>query len=145
VLASHLSPAVLCLIGSFFLCLLSVLSRLRPTQNAIDIAIGNTYYPIAHFHVAVGFALVFIVFAGVYSGFPQLLGRSLNDRLGQVHFILTMAGACALLLILQITSILSYGVTMVLWLACAVIVVAQFLFGYNLLWSLFKRRDYAGP
>jgi heme/copper-type cytochrome/quinol oxidase subunit 1 len=115
-----------------------VLSRLRPTQNAIDIPIGNTYYPIAHFHVAVGFALVFIVFAGVYSGFPRLLGRSLNDRLGQVHFILTMAGACALILILQITLILSYGVPMVLWLACAVIVVAQFLFGYNLLWSLFK-------
>ena len=136
--ASHLSPAVLCLIGSIFLGLLSVLSRLRPTQNAIDIAIGNTYYPIAPVHVAVGFALVFIVFAGVYSGFPQLIGRSLNDRLGQVHFMLTMAGACTLILILQITSILSSRVTIVVWLACAVVVVAQFLFGFNLLWSLFR-------
>ena len=136
--ASHLSPAVLCLIGSIFLGLLSVLSRLRPTQNGIDIAIGNTYYPIACFHVAVGFALVFIVFAGVYSGFPQLIGRSLNDRLGQMHFMLTMAGACTLILILQITSILSSRVTMVLWLACAVVVVAQFLFGFNLLFSLFR-------
>ena len=135
---SHLSPAVLCLIGSIFLGLLSVLSRLRPTQNAIDIPIGNTYYPIAPFHVAVGFALVFIVFAGVYSGFPQLIGRSLNDRLGQMHFMLTMAGACTLILILQITSILSSRVTMVLWLACAVVVVAQFLFGFNLLFSLFR-------
>jgi len=136
--ASHLSSAVLCLIGSIVLCLLSVLSRLRPSQHSIDIPIGNTYYPIADFHVAVGFSLLFIVFAGVYSGFPQLLGRSLNDQLGQVHFILTMAGACTLILILQITSILSYRVTMVLWLACAVVVVAQILFGYNLLWSLFK-------
>jgi cytochrome c oxidase subunit 1 len=136
--ASHLSPAVLCLIGSIFLGLLSVLSGLRPTQNAIDIAIGNTYYPIARVHVAVGFALVFMVFAGVYSGFPQLIGRSLNDRLGQVHFMLTMAGACTLILILQITSILSSRVTIVVWLACAVVVVAQFLFGFNLLWSLFR-------
>ena len=39
--ASHLSPVVLCLIGSIFLCLLIVLSRLRPTQNAIDVPIGN--------------------------------------------------------------------------------------------------------
>jgi hypothetical protein len=50
----HLSPAVLCIIGSVFLCLLSLLSRLLTIQNAIDTPIRKTYYPIAQFHIAVG-------------------------------------------------------------------------------------------
>jgi cytochrome c oxidase subunit I len=136
----HLSPPFLYAMGSLFFGLLGVLSWFSPTRDSfVDIWLRDTYYPIAPFHVILGFAAVFVVSAVVYFGFPQMLGRNLNDRLGQLHFLLTVVAACVLILALQIVLIYpDKKVTMVLFLTVFVILVAQFLFVLNLLWSLFR-------
>src|SRR5690606_25754653 len=36
--------------------------------------------------------IVFAVFAGVYFWFPKMTGRMLDERLGRVHFWLTLVG-----------------------------------------------------
>jgi cytochrome c oxidase subunit 1 len=62
-------------------------------DSALDIAIHDTYFVVAHFHIVMGMSAVFGMFAGVYHWFPKMYGRMMNTRLGYVHFWLTIVGA----------------------------------------------------
>lgn len=56
---------------------------------ALDIPLHDTYFVTAHFHLVMGSASAFGLFAGVYHWFPKMFGRMMNKRLGYVHFWLT--------------------------------------------------------
>lgn len=58
---------------------------------AIDIQLHNTYFVVAHFHLVMGSASMFGMFAGVYHWFPKMFGRMMNENLSQIHFWLTFA------------------------------------------------------
>ena len=62
-------------------------------DSALDIAIHDTYFVVAHFHIVMGMSAVFGMFAGVYHWFPKMYGKMLNARLGYIHFWLTLIGA----------------------------------------------------
>jgi cytochrome c oxidase subunit 1 len=62
-------------------------------DSALDIAIHDTYFVVAHFHIVMGMSAVFGMFAGVYHWFPKMYGRMMNMRLGYVHFWITLIGA----------------------------------------------------
>ena len=62
-------------------------------DSALDIAIHDTYFVVAHFHIVMGMSAVFGMFAGVYHWFPKMYGRMMNLRLGYVHFWITLVGA----------------------------------------------------
>ena len=62
-------------------------------DSALDIAIHDTYFVVAHFHIVMGMSAVFGMFAGVYHWFPKMYGRMMNTRLGYVHFWITLVGA----------------------------------------------------
>lgn len=62
-------------------------------DSALDIAIHDTYFVVAHFHIVMGMSAVFGLFAGVYHWFPKMYGKMLNTRLGYVHFWITLVGA----------------------------------------------------
>ena len=47
---------------------------------------------VAHFHYVLFGTIVFAVYAGVYFWFPKMTGRMLDDRLGKIHFWLTLIG-----------------------------------------------------
>ena len=47
---------------------------------------------IAHFHYVLFGVIVFATYAGVYFWFPKMTGRMLDERLGKLHFWLTMIG-----------------------------------------------------
>jgi len=47
---------------------------------------------VAHFHYVLFGTIVFAVYAGIYFWFPKMFGRMLDDRLGKVHFWLTIIG-----------------------------------------------------
>lgn len=64
-------------------------------NSTIDIQQHDTYFVVAHFHVVMGVAAFFGMFAGVYNWFPKLFGRFMNDTLGKIHFWLTIIGAYA--------------------------------------------------
>lgn len=59
-------------------------------DSALDIAVHDTYFVVAHFHVVMGLSAVFGLFAGVYHWFPKMYGRMMNLRIGYVHFWLTV-------------------------------------------------------
>ncbi len=58
---------------------------------AIDIPLHNTYFVVAHFHIVMGSASIFGMFAGVYHWFPKMFGRMMNEKLGMAHFWITFA------------------------------------------------------
>ena len=62
-------------------------------DSALDIAIHDTYFVVAHFHIVMGMSAVFGMFAGVYHWFPKMYGRMMNTRLGYAHFWITLVGA----------------------------------------------------
>jgi len=62
-------------------------------DSALDIAIHDTYFVVAHFHIVMGMSAVFGMFAGVYHWFPKMYGRMMNTRLGYAHFWITIVGS----------------------------------------------------
>jgi len=64
-------------------------------NSAIDIQQHDTYFVVAHFHIVMGVAAFFGMFAGIYHWFPKMFGRFMNETLGKVHFWITMVGAYA--------------------------------------------------
>ncbi|MCC6412183.1 MAG: cbb3-type cytochrome c oxidase subunit I [Saprospiraceae bacterium] len=65
-------------------------------NSAIDIQLHDTYFVVAHFHIVMGIAAFFGMFAGIYHWFPKMFGRFMNETLGKVHFWGTLVGAYAI-------------------------------------------------
>ena len=62
-------------------------------QPSIDIYLHATYFVVGHFHLVMGVAAIFGVFAGTYFWFPKMTGHMMNESLGKLHFWLTFIGA----------------------------------------------------
>lgn len=65
-------------------------------NSAIDIQMHDTYFVVAHFHIVMGVAAFFGMFAGVYHWFPKMYGRFMNETLGKIHFWGTIISAYAI-------------------------------------------------
>ncbi len=65
-------------------------------NSAIDIVMHDTYFVVAHFHIVMGIAAFFGMFAGIYHWYPKMFGRFMNETLGRIHFWGTMIGAYAI-------------------------------------------------
>jgi cytochrome c oxidase subunit 1 len=61
-------------------------------QPSIDIYLHATYFVVGHFHMVMGVAAIFGVFAGTYFWFPKMTGHMMNESLGKLHFWLTFIG-----------------------------------------------------
>ncbi len=59
----------------------------------IDIQMHDTYFVVAHFHIVMGVAAFFGMFAGIYHWYPKMFGRFMNETLGKIHFWGTLIGA----------------------------------------------------
>ncbi len=64
-------------------------------NSAIDIQMHDTYFVVAHFHIVMGVAAFFGMFAGIYHWYPKMFGRHMNKLLGNIHFWGTMISAYA--------------------------------------------------
>ena len=61
-------------------------------QPSIDIYLHATYFVVGHFHMVMGVAAIFGIFAGTYFWFPKMSGRMMNESLGKLHFWFTFIG-----------------------------------------------------
>jgi cytochrome c oxidase subunit I len=87
------TPAMMFAIGLVSTFITGGVTGIILADSALDIAIHDTYFVVAHFHIVMGMSAVFGMFAGVYHWFPKMYGRMLNMRLGFVHFWITIVGA----------------------------------------------------
>lgn len=87
------TPAMLFAIGFVSLFISGGLTGLFLGNSTIDIHLHDTKFVVAHFHIVMGVASMFGMFAGIYHWFPKMFGRYMNNTLGYIHFWVTIIGA----------------------------------------------------
>jgi cytochrome c oxidase subunit 1 len=91
----RLTTAMLFALGFVSIFVTGGLSGLFLGQPEIDAYFHDTYFVIAHFHLIMGIAGLFGIFAATFYWFPLLFGRMMDERMGKLHFYLTFIGAYA--------------------------------------------------
>jgi cytochrome c oxidase subunit I len=131
------------------------LSGIFLAQPAIDNLLHATYYVVAHFHLVMGVAAIFGIFAATYFWFPKMFGRMMNETLGKIHFWFTLVGAYCIFMPMHFLGLvggirryadytaISYlqsmrPLTMFVTFAAFVTAAAQLVFLFNFFWSLKK-------
>lgn len=87
------TPGMLFSIGFVSLFISGGLTGIWLGNSSLDIQLHDTYFVIAHFHLVMGVAAFFGMFAGIYHWFPKMFGRYMNNTLATIHFWVTFAGA----------------------------------------------------
>lgn len=87
------TPGMLFAIGFVSLFISGGLTGIYLGDSTIDIQLHDTYFVVAHFHLVMGVASVFGMFAGIYHWFPKMFGRMMNPLLGYLHFWITLPAA----------------------------------------------------
>jgi cytochrome c oxidase subunit 1 len=122
-------------------------------QPALDAYLHDTYFVVAHFHLIMAMAGLFAVFAATYFWFPKMFGRKMNERLGAMHFWITLFGAYAIFMPMHLLGAAGHprryseltGVQYVaamaplqrfITLAAIVTIAGQIIFLVNFFWSL---------
>ncbi len=124
-------------------------------QTSLDVPLHDTYFPVGHFHLIMGVAAIFGIFAGIYYWFPKMFGRMMNETMGRIHFWLTFVGVNAIFMPMHIMGIMGHprryaqatefkylagtqGYHLFITIAALMTAAVQLLFLINLFWSLFK-------
>lgn len=55
-----------------------------------DMFLHDSYFVVGHFHFMIGGVTLLGIFAGTYYWFPKMFGRMMNEKLGKLHFWLTL-------------------------------------------------------
>jgi cytochrome c oxidase subunit 1 len=87
------TPGMLFSIGFISLFISGGLTGIFLGNSTLDIHLHDTYFVVAHFHIVMGVASFFGMFAGVYHWFPKMYGRYLNNTMAYIHFWVTLVGA----------------------------------------------------
>jgi cytochrome c oxidase subunit 1 len=77
-------------IGFLFLFTMGGFSGLVLSLVAVDVQMHDTYYVVAHFHYVMVAGALFSAFAGVYFWLPKWTGKMYDEKLGKIHFRLSM-------------------------------------------------------
>jgi cytochrome c oxidase subunit 1 len=124
-------------------------------QPVLDIPLHDTAFVVAHFHLIMGVAAIFGMFAGTYYWFPKMFGRMMNETWGRVHFFITLAGTYSIFMPMHYLGMaaqprrysqfteLAYLRPLIplntfITYAAFVTIAAQLIFVVNLFWSMMK-------
>ena len=124
-------------------------------QPVLDIPLHDTAFVVGHFHLIMGVAAIFGMFAGTYYWVPKMFGRMMNETWGKIHFFITLIGTYSIFMPMhylgmagqprrysQFTEVayLHHLIPLNTFMTYAAIVTvaAQFIFVINLFWSMFK-------
>ena len=88
----HLKTPMLWALGFILMFVIGGLSGVYLGSVTIDQHASDTYFVVAHIHYVLFGGSVFTIFAAAYYWFPKMTGRMYDERLGYVHFWLTLIG-----------------------------------------------------
>lgn len=122
-------------------------------NSAVDIQLHDTYFVVAHFHIVMGVAAFFAMFAGVYHWFPKMYGRFMNNTMGYIHFWGTLIGGYGVFMPMHFQtgiprryfSFANFEFTnkfqdmnVIMTLAAFLVFVSSIIFVINFFYSIFK-------
>jgi cytochrome c oxidase subunit I len=156
------TPATLFALGFVSLFISGGLTGIFLGNSTIDIHLHDTKFVVAHFHIVMGVASFFGMFAGVYHWFPKMFGRYLNNTLGYLHFWVTMVGAYLIFWpmhyeglagsprrYLNVTPWVSFNkfqeLNQMITIVSVVVFAVQLMFVFNFFYSIFKGRKVTTP
>ncbi|MEO8764959.1 MAG: cbb3-type cytochrome c oxidase subunit I [Ginsengibacter sp.] len=158
----HFTPGMLFSIGFVSLFISGGLTGIWLGNSALDIHLHDTYFVVAHFHLVMGVASMFGMFAGVYHWYPKMFGRHMNHTLAYIHFWVTMIGAYLIFWPMHYEGLAGMprryydfsnwesfkmfsGLNEFISVIALIVFATQFLFIFNFFYSMFKGRKLANP
>ena len=156
------TPAMLFSIGFVSMFISGGLTGIWVGNSTIDIHVHDTYFIVAHFHIVMGVAAMFGMFAGIYHWFPKMYGRFMNNTLAFIHFWFTLAGAYFIFWPMHYMGLaglprryLDYSqwqsfnqfsdMNRLITVATIIVFAVQLLFLFNFFYSIFKGRKVTNP
>ena len=153
----HFTPAMLFAIGFVSLFISGGLTGIWLGNSSLDIHLHDTYFVIAHFHLVMGVASMFGMFAGIYHWFPKMYGRYMNNTLAYLHYWITIAGAYCIFWPMHYEGLAGMprryydfsnwesfkmfgGLNEFISVVAMIVFAAQLLFIFNFFYSIFKGR-----
>ena len=128
----------------------------------VDVPLSDTMFVVAHFHMVMGVAPIFVIFGALYHWYPKVTGRMLNEGLGQLHFWVTFLGAYAIFFPMHYLGLLgvprryhemgstsfvpesAQSLNVFITVAALIVGAVQLVFLFNLFWSLRYGRESGG-
>ena len=124
-------------------------------QTSLDLPMHDTYFVLAHFHLVMGVASIFGMFAATYFWFPKMFGRLMNETLGKIHFWITFVGVYCIFVPMHVMGLVGmprryaqfteyafltrlHPLVVFVSVVAIITVLTQFVFYFNLIWSIFK-------
>lgn len=122
----------------------------------VDLPLSDTYFVVAHFHMVMGVSPILVVFGGIYHWYPKMSGRMLDETMGKWHFWCTFLGTYAIYFPMHYLGVLGVprryfayenydfipesakNLNAMITVMAIFVGLAQLIFIYNLVWSLFK-------
>jgi len=149
------TTAMLFALGFVSLFVSGGVSGLFLAQTSVDQPLHDTPFVVGHFHLIMGVASIFGIFAATYYWFPKMFARHMNETIGKLHFWLTFAGVYVVFMPMHFMGLfgqprrypdlqaLSFGSLLdpahkFVSIAALVTGAAQLLFLFNLFWSMKK-------
>jgi cytochrome c oxidase subunit 1 len=77
-------------VGFIAMFVIGGLSGISLASVPVDLHVQDSYYVVAHLHYVLFGGSVFGIFGGLYYWFPKITGRMYDERLGRLHFWLTL-------------------------------------------------------
>ncbi|HEY7783484.1 MAG TPA: cbb3-type cytochrome c oxidase subunit I [Pyrinomonadaceae bacterium] len=149
------TTAMLFAIGFVSLFVAGGITGLVLGQTSLDLPMHDTYFVPAHFHLVMGVASIFGMFAATYFWFPKMFGRYMNESIGKIHFWITFIGVYCIFVPMHTMGIVGmprrfaqfteyeylkelHPLVVFVSIAAIITVLVQVLFYFNLFWSIFK-------
>lgn len=86
----QLTTAMLNAIAFVSMFVIGGLSGVFLASASLDVYLTDTYFVVAHIHYVLFGGSIFGIFAGIYYWYPKMFGRMMDEKLGKIHFWITI-------------------------------------------------------